>query len=67
MDGLLNAIMVGGVAYLAFAIAMFAGGVLVAYLIIKNAVRDGMIQAIKRTGLDSAGGSTFIHGYPPPQ
>lgn len=35
------------------------------YLTIKAAVRNGMIEASRKTG--GLGGGTYIQGYPPPQ
>lgn len=39
-------------------------GALINYLMIKAAVRNGVIEAIKKTGLDSRS-SGIISGYPP--
>lgn len=47
-------------------LAIFAASCLVWYLIIKTAVRDGMVAAHKRTGGFGGGGTTSVQGYPPP-
>lgn len=64
---LIGALLAGGAIYLGFVLLLALLGVLMAYAIIKTAVRQGMIEAIKKTGLNSGGSASFIQGYPPTQ
>jgi hypothetical protein len=57
----------GGLVTLGMTLGLFALGVLIWYLVIKAAVRDGIIQAYKKMGIDSPGDGGLINGYPPAQ
>jgi hypothetical protein len=65
---LLGLLFAGGVIYLLLWFAVCFIGAYISYRIIKAAVRNGMIEAINRTGLSGGVGSGgYVQGYPPAQ
>lgn len=68
MNGLFSALFTGGLVGIGFFLVLFALSVLLWYMVIKTAVRNGMIEALKKTGNDGfGGGGGHISGYPPAQ
>jgi uncharacterized membrane protein YqiK len=61
---LFGALIAGGIVGLVIVVALIALSIFASYLLIKIAVRNGVLEALKRSGLDS-GGPGFVHGYPP--
>jgi len=66
LDSLFSGVVAGGLIGLGFGALIVFFSASLSYLFIKAAVRNGVIEAIKKTGLDS-GGSRIINGYPPDQ
>jgi hypothetical protein len=66
VSSFVNLVVAGSVVYLVVMLCLVLGTMLVSYLIIKAAVRNGVIEAIKKTGV-GGGTPTYVQGYPPPQ
>lgn len=63
-----TALVGGGILTIAFILVSLAAYWLFFYSLIKAAVRNGMIEAAKKTGGSIGGGSGYtVSGYPPPQ
>lgn len=68
LDGLLGGLMAGSFIFIAFVIAYVILCLYIGYRIIKAAVRNGVIEAIQKTGVaDGLGGGAYVNGYPPVQ
>lgn len=65
-SGLLGLLFAGSAMTLLLVLIVVLIGALFAYALIKAAVRQGVIEAIRKTGLNT-GGSSFVNGYPPVQ
>lgn len=63
--GLIGLIMAGSAIYIVFVIALAVLSAYISYRIIKAAVRNGVIEAMQKTG--NSGGQGLIQGYPPAQ
>lgn len=61
---ILGTLLAGSLAYVLIAGAI---SILITYLVIKTAVRNGVIEAIRKTGLDSGPSVSYVSGYPPAQ
>jgi len=67
-SSILAAAVGGGIITLLFMTVLLAAYWLFFYSLIKAAVRNGMIEAAKKTGVSIGGGSGYtVSGYPPPQ
>ena len=68
MGGLVGALLTTGFVSIMFLVVTVAVVAYIWYRIIRAGVRDGMIQAMARTGsTGSVGGSSVAQGYPPDQ
>lgn len=67
ISGMMGGILAAGAIYIVIWLALAILSVYISYRIIRAGVRDGVIDALKRTGNTSFGGGQVIHGYPPEQ
>jgi predicted lipid-binding transport protein (Tim44 family) len=65
IGGLLGAVVAGSLLYILFTLGIAVLAVYINYRIMKAAVRNGVVEAIRKTGVGSTGTSGQIQGYPP--
>jgi hypothetical protein len=66
IGGLVGAVLTGGIVVLLFFLLLLILIMWVYYRLIRAAVRDGILDAAKKTGSDG-GGTPMVNGYPPHQ
>jgi hypothetical protein len=67
--GLLGLLFTGGLIWALFIIGLYMIGIFIVYMVLKTAIRNGIVEALRKTdnvGLGSSGGSP-VSGYPPSQ
>ena len=67
-SSLLGAVIAGGLIYILFALVVTFVSYYIFYRIVRAAVRDGVVDAHRKTGgLGSGGGGNSLSGWPPAQ
>lgn len=68
VDGLIALLMTGGLIWFLFLVGTVLLTAYVNYRIMKAAVRNGVVEALRKTGSSGGFGSgEYVQGYPPPQ